>query len=242
MSPISRYGIPLALIALAGAAHPAQAQIVKDGDFESAASGPPNSTFYFTNATPFDANWVITGEVGIDNTDVYVLNGSKSLGLNSGIGIDSITQNLETTPGTTYTLSFYANDDAPMNLLDTLANSPDTSANSPDISGDLLNVSFGNVTLDPISVPANGYDGPGAGNQGRFTFYSYNVTATSLFSGLTFSSVGSLNSGTLELDDISVQPVPEPSTAASLGLLLGMGGALILARKNVRSSKTPLAA
>jgi len=234
MSPISRYGIPLALIALAGAAHPAQAQIVKDGDFESAVSGPPNSTLYLTNATPFDANWVITGEVGIDNTDVYVLNGSKSLDLNNGIGRDSITQNLETTPGTTYTLSFYAND-APMNLLDTLAS-------SPDISGDLLYVSFGNVTLDPISVPANGYDGPGAGNQGRFTFYSYNVTATAPFSGLTFSSGGSLNSGTLELDDISVQPVPEPSTAASLGLLLGMGGALILARKNVRSSKTPLAA
>lgn len=200
------------LIALAAA--PAHAQIVKDGGFESANPGQTTQTDYFSGGTPFDTNWVVTGEVGIDQNDTYVFSGSKSLYLNSGIGTDSITQNLATTTGGQYNLSFYANDDTP---------------------GDVLNVLFGNTTLAPIVVPANDYNGPGAGNQGLFTFYSYNVVATSPFTGLTFSSVGGLGSGTLELDGISVTPgfapVPESSTLVSLALLLGLSGMLIAAKK-----------
>jgi len=208
----------MALLALVGAAHPAQAQIVKDGGFESALSGPAGSTFFFNSAAPFDANWVVTGEVGVDNNNVYVLKGSKSLYLNSGVGTDTISQNIATTPGSLYNLSFYANDDTP---------------------GDLLNVSFGGVTLAPIAVPANGYSGPGGGNAGAFTFYSFNVAATAPFTGLTFSSIGSLSGGQLELDDISAAPVPEAPTMASFGLLLllGLGGTLAAARK--ASSKKP---
>lgn len=205
----------LTLTTLIGlAAVPAHAQIVKDGGFETADPGQTTQTDFFSTGTPFDANWVVTGEVGIDQNDTYVFSGSKSLYLNSGIGTDSITQNLTTTNGGQYNLSFFANDDTP---------------------GDVLNVMFGNTTLAPILVPANGYNGPGAGNQGRFTFYSYNVTATSQFSGLTFSSVGSLSSGTLELDGISVTPgftpVPESSTLVSLTLLLGLGGMLVAVKK-----------
>ena len=213
MSPHARYGVPLALLALTAAALPAQAQIVKDGGFESALSGSAGSTIYYTAAAPFDTNWVIAGQVGIDNADTYVLNGSNSLYLNSGVGTDSITQNLATTPGALYSLSFYANDDT---------------------MGDLLNVSFGGVTLAPIAVPANGYNGPGGDNKNLFTFYSYTVAATSPFTGLTFSSDGSLNSGTLELDDITVQAVPEASSALTLGLLLGLGGFALLAAKKAR--------
>ena len=215
MSPLSRCGVTLGLLALAGAAHPAQAQSVKDGGFESAVSGPANSTTYYTSASPFDANWAVTGEVGIDNSNVYVFNGSKSLYLNSGIGTDSISQNIATVAGNTYNLSFYANDDT---------------------VGDILNVSFGGMTLAPIAVPAGGYNGPGGANKGLFTFYSYNIQATSPFSGLMFSSVGGLGSGSLELDDINIGPaVPEASTAVSLSLLLlGMGGGLLLARKKTR--------
>lgn len=223
MSLFSRYGIPLALLTLVGmAARPAQAQLVKDGGFESALSGPANSTFFFNSGAPFDANWAVTGEVGIDNADVYVLNGSKSLYLNSGIGTDSISQNIATTPGSLYNLSFYANDDIP---------------------GDLLNVSFGGVALAPIAVPANGYSGPGGGNAGAFTFYSFNVLATAPFSGLTFSAVGGLGSGTLELDAISAAPVPEAATTVSLGLLLLLGlGATLAAAKKAGPKKASMTA
>ncbi len=200
------------LIALAAA--PAHAQIVKDGGFETADPGQTTQTDFFSGGTSFDTNWAVTGEVGIDQNDVYVFSGSKSLYLNSGIGTDSISQTLATATGGQYNLSFYANDDTP---------------------GDVLNVMFGDTTLAPIAVPANGYNGPGAGNQGLFTFYSYNVVASSPFTGLTFSSVGGLGSGVLELDGISVAPgfvpVPEASTTVSLALLLGLGGMLIAAKK-----------
>ncbi len=219
MSLIFRYGLPAALFALAGLASSASAQIVKDGDFESAASGPANSTTYYATGSAFDPNWTVAGEVGIDNQDVYVFDGSKSLFLNSGVGTDSITQNLATDPTQFYTVSFFANDDTP---------------------GDVLNVSFDGTTLAPITVAANGFNGPAPGNEGLFTQYMFSgLTTASAFSALSFSSVGSLNSGDLEIDDISVSssPVPETSTSVSLGLLLMLGlGAAVIAKKKSAST------
>ena len=215
MSPIFRYGLPAALLALAGLASSASAQIVKDGGFESADPGQTAQTDYFAAGTGFDANWTVAGEVGIDNQDVYVFDGSKSLYLNSGIGTDSITQNLATDPTQFYTVSFFANDDTP---------------------GDVLNVTFGGQSLNPITVAANGY----GNTSGTFTQYVFSgLTTASAFSALSFSSVGSLNSGDLEIDDISVSssPVPETSTSVSLGLLLMLGlGAAFVAQKKSAST------
>jgi len=206
MSLFSRYALPMALLAFAGTATAAQAQIVKDGDFESADPGQTTQTDYFTSGTPFDLNWAVTGEVGIDNQDVYVYGGNKSLYLDAGTaGIDGISQNLATDPTQFYTLSFYANDDTP---------------------GDLLNVSFGGTTFAPIAVPANGFAGPDGANQQLFTLYTFSgLTTTSPFTGLSFSTDGSMDSGALELDNISVtsSPVPEASSSLSLGLLLMLG-------------------
>jgi len=211
MHLFEKAGLAIGLALTALAATPAHAQIVKDGNFETADPGQTTQTDFFTSGTPFDLNWTVMGEVGIDQNDVYVFDGSKSLFLNSGIGTDGISQNLATTAGNLYNLSFYANDDT---------------------AGDLLNVTFGDTTLAPIPVPANGYNGPGAGNQGLFTFYSFTVAATSPFTGLSFSSVGNLGAGQLELDDISLAPVPEASTTVSFGLLLlGLGGIFIAAKK-----------
>lgn len=219
MSLIFRYGLPAALFALAGFASSASAQTVQDGGFEAAASGPINSTTFVSAGSAFDPNWVISGQVGIDNQNVYVFSGSKSLFLNAGIGTDSITQNIATDPMQFYTISFFANDDTP---------------------GDLLNVSFGGTTLDPISVPANGYNGPAPGNDGLFTKYTFSgLTTASAFSALSFSSVGTLNASQLELDNISVtsSPVPEASTSLSLGLLLVLGlGAGFAAKKKFVSA------
>ena len=207
---IFRCGLPLAVTALAALASSASAQIVKDGGFEKADPGQTTQTDYFTPGTPFDLNWTVTGEVGIDNEDTYVYSGSKSLFLNYGTaGIDGISQNLMTDPAMFYTLSFYADDDTP---------------------GDVLNVSFGQTALAPITVPGNGFDGPDKANKNLFTLYTFSgLTTTSPFTGLSFSTDGSLGNGTLELDGIKItsSPVPEASTSLSLGLLLmlGLGGA-----------------
>ena len=219
MSILFRAALPVALFALAGLANSASAQIVKDGDFESATSGAANSTTLYSAGTGFDQNWIISGQVGIDTQNVYVFGGNQSLFLNSGIGTDSITQNVATDPTQFYTLSFYANDDT---------------------EGDLLNVSFGGTALDPISVPANGYNGPAPGNDGLFTKYTFSgLTTASAISALSFSSVGTLNASQLEIDNISLSssPVPEASTSLSLGLLLMLGvGAAFAAKKKSASA------
>lgn len=211
----------LALAALAGlTAAPARAQnLVKDGGFESAAPGQVSSTVAFTAGSPFDTNWVITGTVGIDLNNVYVYDGSKSLFLNDGaLGTtSSVTQNLATVAGQNYTLSFFAGADFPANELD---------------------VAFGGTSLTPIIVPNNGFSGPPPGNNETFTFYSFNVTATSPFTGLSFSTPSSGSGNTLELDDIKVSaPVPETSTTVSLSLLLalGLGGMVLASRKKAKA-------
>ncbi len=219
-----------ALALLAGTllnVHPAFAggpNLVQDGDFEQADPGAAvGATDYFTLFQPFNTNWIITqGTAGIDTTNVYVYDGSKSLYLNAdATGPTTIAQGIATTPGQAYTLSFYANSDY----------SPST-----------LNVNFGTTALAPITVADNGFNGPPSGNDGLFTKYTYNVTATSAFTGLVFSTPDNTTMSTLELDDISVTPgsapVPEASTTASLGLMLalGLGGVLVARKKKAQAS------
>lgn len=219
----------LALMALTIlAAAPVHAQnLVKDGNFETADPGQVNSTDRFTTGSPFDTNFIISGTVGLDFADVttfnpneYVYHGNKSLFLNAGDAgtTSSVTQNLATTAGQNYTLSFFSDADFTANELD---------------------VTFGSTALAPIVVPNNGYSGPPPGNNGNFTFYSFNVTATGPFTGLIFSTptqIAGPGNGTLELDDISVVPaVPEASTTVSFGLLLALGGLVVAARKRAKA-------
>lgn len=221
MLPILRAALPLA--ALACFAPAASAQIVRDGGFENAAVNMTRQTTYFTPGTPFDLNWAVTGEVGIDNMDGYAYAGSNSLFLNAGTaGIDGISQNVMTDPAMFYTLSFYANDDTP---------------------GDLLNVSFGGTTLAPIAVPANGFGGSDKANKSLYTLYTFSgLTTSSPFSGLSFSSDGTMANGSLELDNIKLtsSPVPEASTSLSLGLmlLLGLGSLAWSVKKNSKTIRS----
>ncbi len=202
----------LAALGLA-VARPAQAapNLVQDGDFESA----PNSTAGYTTASPFDTHWVIGGSVGINTDNKFVYDGHNSLFLNNGVGTDSITQNLSTVANQTYTLSFVADAGG-------IPTPPE------------LDVTFGGTTLAPIFVPVNGFAGPPPGNNSRFTSYSFTVTATGPFTGLSFTAPNTLNNTPgLELDDIVVAPVPEASTTVSFGLLLalGLGGMMVAARR-----------
>ena len=221
--------ITLSLLVLGMTPAPVHAQsLVKDGDFEQADLGAaPGAEDAFNSLNPFDLSWTITqGTAGVDTQNLYVFDGKKSLYLNedpSGV-TTTITQNLATTVGQNYTVSFYA----------------DQSAGS---TGSLT-VMFGGATFSTV-VPANGYSGPPPGNNGSFTFYTGIVTATSALTPLTFSSAAPADHGGLTLDDISVTPapVPEASSAVSMGLLLalGMGGFIVAARKKRPAQHNPFA-
>ncbi len=218
----SKAGLTLALLAgLSFAAHPAHAQnLVQDGTFEAAdptaMDGDENP---FAAGDPsFDASWTVqTGTAAIDTNNDFVYAGSKSLYLDyDPTTTTTLTQNLTTTPGESYLLSFYADDDA-MNP---------------------LTVTFGGTTLGPINIPQNGYPNTGPGsNASEFTPYSFSVTATSAVTALAFSADNNNNGAAIELDNISVTPaaVPEASTVVSLGLMLGFG-ALTLAVRRKRLS------
>ena len=223
MHTLSRRLIPAAL-ALGGltvlAAAPAHAQnLVQDGGFEQAdgANGPNNS------ASPFDAFWTIPqGDVDFYYSDpAFVYDGTNSLLLTPDFsGTTTLSQNIATQAGGSYSLSFYADQFGGGN--------------------NLLNVSFGNAVVSggPIAVPADAGDGF---TYTTYTFYSYTVQAAAASTALTFSS-GNDDSNLLTLDDISVTPnapaaVPEASTTVSFGLLLmlGLGGAALRARRKAQS-------
>lgn len=221
MNSLSYAGTALAL--LFSASLPLHAQnLVKDGDFEQAPqSASPGSTVYGSDpsvaaAAAFDSVWTIQNNVAIDTADSYVFAGSNSLLLtedNSQL-TDGITQ-IVTTPGSLYTLSFYANSDGP----------------------NTFSVLFGGQVVpgSPTSIPQNGFPFDTSGvanpNASEFTYYSLPVFASSASTALTFQ--GSSDS-TLELDNISLTnfaPVPEASASVSLGLLLCLGGLAVIVSK-----------
>ena len=211
------------LAGLAVMAHPAHAQnLVQDGGFEAAALGAPDGVEdSFAAGQTFDSSWTITqGTAAIDTNNAFVFDGSKSLFLDDdNTTTTTVTQNLATTPGGNYILSFYADDEG----------------------GNPLTVSFGGTTLGPINIPLNGYPNldPGS-NAGEFTFYTFDVSAQSLSTPLAFSAANNGNGAAIELDDISVTPaaVPEASTVVSMGLLLGLGGGACAVRRK-RAAQSP---
>ncbi len=218
MHILSKASLALALFAgLNFAAHPAHAQnLVQDGTFEAAdptAMDGDENTFAAGDPS-FDSSWTVqTGTVAIDTNNQFVFAGSKSLYLDDdATTTTTLAQNLATTPGGSYLLSFYAND----------------SGMNP------LTVTFGGTTLGPINIPQNGYPNSDPGsNAGLFTFFSFDVTAQAASTALAFSADNNADGAAIELDNISVTPaaVPEASTVVSLGLMLGFSGLTLALRR-----------
>lgn len=214
--------VPIAVsLLIAAAALPAQAQnVVKDGDFEQASPGFMFGSDPSADGATFDAFWKVQNNVGIDTGDKFVFAGSKSLLLNGDNSqlVDGVTQTLAT-PDRLYVLSFYANADGP----------------------NAFAVLFGGQVVpgSPASVPQGRFPlgtdtrDPGI-NAARFTSYSFLVSTTSASTNLTFQ--GS-SDDTVELDNISLTPVPEAPTPISLGLLLclGLGGLMLAAKKRKKA-------
>lgn len=114
----------------------------------------------------------------------------------------TLTQNIATTSGTLYTVSFWVE------------------AIYTDSTGGGFKASFGNTTLLNITNTSNF----------PYTLETYNVQATSSSTALTFG--GYNVDGNYELDDLSVTvAVPEPATWAGGALLLGTA-ALTLRRRS----------
>lgn len=122
---------------------------------------------------------------------------------------DILSQTLSTTPGASYSLSFY------------LANSYNNAG------GNGFKAEFGStVLLNQVNSATSG-----------FTLYTYTVTATDTSTNVFFEGYNA--SGFYALDDISVNAVlPEPGTWAGGALLLVAAG-LILRQRQRRSAALP---
>lgn len=218
----------LGMLALPGASLPAHAQnLVVDGDFELSAPGAPdNSLVDYAAGRSFDGGyWFVTqGQAGIDTGDNFVYGGNKSLFLNDdftslGVGIDAVSQTLNTVAGQAYTISFYANASGPNSF----------------------SVIFGGVPVSgaPTFIAANGFPAVGGAgvNAGSFQRYTATAYATCDTTTLTFLGVGSAPGApprtgqTIELDNVSVAAVPEASPLLLFGVTLGIGVCLSPFRK-----------
>lgn len=188
------------------AAQSAGANLVQDSSFESASLGN-----HAAGASLGDGWTSGTGNVFVSGSSTEAYDGVNTVnfgGLTSRSG--SLSQNVATTLGQLYTISFYAAGDNP---------------------NAMLTATFGADSLFVSPAPDNGvFNGPA-----DYTHFTFSSTATSPLTTLTFSGTKTEKIGIL-LDDVSVTqaaPVPEASTTVSFGLLLmlGLGGLVAAARR-----------
>jgi hypothetical protein len=192
---------------------PAHAGLISDGGFEAA-------TVAGYGPGAIGDGWaVLSGTIEIfDNSSGFAPahGGVNYADLDSSNTLNSLTQMVTTSVGQNYTVSFWLGDDA---------------------GGDPVTLSFGGTTLFNADTPA----GLGlAADNFQWQLYSYNVTATSASSSLTFTSQFAFVQGGLGavVDDVNVvagSAVPEPATwTAVMAGLVGLGIAGFGRRRAVR--------
>lgn len=190
------------------------ANLVQDSSFEQSDPGAATgSGRTYAAGTSFDGGlWTVTqGHAAIDTNDQYVYDGGKDLFLTPDSTQDAVSQTLATVAGQQYNISFYANAD--------------------DVNS--FGLLFGGTIVPggPTTIDQGGYpSGDVRGNAGNFTFYTATATATSDSTVLTLEDTSEF--GIIQVDDVSVTAVPEPSQWAVFGLgAFGIGGLIIKARR-----------
>jgi hypothetical protein len=199
-------------VGLTASAH--GSNIVVDGDFESAGGG----NVYFAGQSIDGGSWNVTqGAIFIDTQDPWVFDGNNSANLSfANLFVpNTLSQTLTTVVGQHYLLTFFGNADTP--------NTFSLTENGIAVAG------------TPNSIAQNGFTNNT--NSSLFTDYSGEFVASSTSTTLDFTSTGdpSLGSpdGSVMVDDVSLQPVPEPGTIALT--LTGIMG-LVAGRKRLDKS------
>jgi hypothetical protein len=222
------------LVILCGAAMSlsAHANQIGNGGFETPVTGPGglNSGYTALGAGSTIGPWSVVGPSGSFNhvalvpsteystaggPSIYFLSqeGSQSLDLtgewDNGAAM-GVQQSFSTTPGQTYSLSFYVG-------------AVTTTDWSPHQGNAIVNVLLnGNAFQTAINSDLSG-------DATTWKQFNYNFTATGSTTTLAFMNGVGPGVGHNGLDNVAVSPVPEPGTASLL--LLGAAGLLRLKRK-----------
>jgi hypothetical protein len=184
------------------------AELVKNGSFELDPLVDPNNP---NIPNPNVTDWIISGDP-IDTSGIRINNFPQHASGNQGLSISSfvnpayISQNLATTIGSNYNLSFFLGTDEDSSKVDNIFQA----------------FVDGNKVFDKIDT-TNIAGVP-------FTQYDLNFLATKSSTELKLG--GRASYGFLYLDHVSVQsvPVPEPSTIGGIAVTAGLLG--IFLKKN----------
>jgi hypothetical protein len=218
----------IAMLSVTACAH--ASNLVVDGGFEAAGGG----NVYFGGQSIDGGSWVVGpgSDIYIDNTtllnpDPFVYDGSNSVNLTAEnpYAPNSLSQVLSTVIGQRYIVNFWADSDTP-NTFSLLENGLA-------------------VMGAPTAITQAGFPGP-ITNSLSFVDYSGLFVANSSSTVLDFTAtadpaIGSSSSGSVMIDDVTVQATPEPVSVVLL--LTGiMGVGLLIGRKRLALGAIPLIA
>jgi len=194
---------------LAGLAVPAHAQLVTNGDFETAD---------FTG-------WTLSGSAdytsAIPNTFVFgnPHSGTHAAWLGAPTSDGFLSQDIATLSNHKYDITYYLSVDS-------------NTVSGVSVPNDFSTSFAGHSLFSATNMAATDNHLDAAAD---YTLYSFTAVATGPLSTLTFGSRN--DNSEFRLDDVSVVdagPVPEASSALGLGLCLSLGGILMLTRRSRR--------
>ncbi|MCC5626289.1 DUF642 domain-containing protein [Nostoc sp. CHAB 5715] len=182
------------------------AELVKNGSFELDPLVDPNNP----NVTnPNVTDWIKSGDpinTSLTKISNFPLHHSGNQGLSLGgfVDLSYISQTLSTQPGQTYELSYF------------LA----SVAEAPDLDNEFQTFVGGNKIFDQKNISYQPY-----------TQYNFNFTADASSTELKFGYVDRY--AFLYLDNVSVIPVPEPSSIGGIAIA-GLLGIWLKKKKAIR--------